>query len=122
MWTQNHEISSPNLYKLLIKTEIKGDTALEIKDFYNHINMCLNAETRLQEDLLSTYHSIKRHSEFEEYLVPYHDLPSYSWSGQTNISIKHSMLVALTNDTCVKYSMTPQAYNVVNTYAHEISG
>ena len=32
------------------------------------------------------------------------------------------MLVALTNDTCIKYYMAPQAYKVVNTYAHEISG
>ena len=32
------------------------------------------------------------------------------------------MLVTLTNDTCIKYSMVHQAYNVVSTYAHEISG
>ena len=28
----------------------------------------------------------------------------------------------MTNDTCVKSSMSPQAYKVVNTDAHEISG
>ena len=32
------------------------------------------------------------------------------------------MLEELTNDTCVKYSMAPQAYKVVNTHAHKISG
>ena len=32
------------------------------------------------------------------------------------------MLVTLTNDTCIKYSMVHQAYKVVNTHAHEISG
>ena len=32
------------------------------------------------------------------------------------------MLVAMTKDTCVKSSMAPQAYKVVRTYAHEISG
>ena len=31
-------------------------------------------------------------------------------------------MVVLTNDTCVKYSMAPQAYKFVNTHAHEISG
>ena len=28
----------------------------------------------------------------------------------------------MTNDTCVKYYMAPQAYKVVSTYAHEILG
>ena len=42
MWTIKHEISSPKLYELLIKTELKVDTALDLKNFYNHINMCLN--------------------------------------------------------------------------------
>ena len=52
MCTLKHEISSPKLYELLIKTELKRDTALDIKNFYNHIKMYLNAVTRLREDLL----------------------------------------------------------------------
>ena len=48
MWTLKHEISSPKLYELLIKTELKGDTALDIKNFYIHIKMYLNAVTRLR--------------------------------------------------------------------------
>ena len=36
-----------------------------LNNFYNHINMCLNAVNRLLEDILPGYHSIKRHSEFE---------------------------------------------------------
>ena len=32
------------------------------------------------------------------------------------------MLVSTNNDTCVKYSMETQAYKVVSTHAHEISG
>ena len=32
------------------------------------------------------------------------------------------MLVAMTNDICVKYSMATQAYKVVNTHIQEISG
>ena len=47
MWTLKHEISSSKFYELLIKTELKGDTALDLKKFYNHIKMCLNAVTIL---------------------------------------------------------------------------
>ena len=53
MWTLKHYISSPKFYELLIKTELKGDTALDLKNFFNHIKMCLNAVTRLREDLLT---------------------------------------------------------------------
>ena len=31
MWTLKHEISSPKFYELLINTELKGDTFLDIK-------------------------------------------------------------------------------------------
>ena len=65
MWTLKHEIISPKFYELLIKTELKGYTSMDIKNFLNHINMCLNAVTRLREDLLPDYQFIKRHSEFE---------------------------------------------------------
>ena len=41
------EISSPKFYELLIKTEPKGDTALYLNKFYNHIKIFLNALTRL---------------------------------------------------------------------------
>ena len=47
MWTLKYEINSPKFYQLLIKKELKGDTALELKHFYNHIKMCLNDVTRL---------------------------------------------------------------------------
>ena len=49
MWTLKHEISSPRFYELLIKIELKGDTALDLKNFYNHVKMSLNAVTRLRE-------------------------------------------------------------------------
>ena len=39
---------------------------MELKNFYNYIKMCLNVVTRLREDLLPDYQSIKRHAEFEE--------------------------------------------------------
>ena len=39
MWILKHEIKSPNLYELLIKTELKGDTTLDLKNFYKHISM-----------------------------------------------------------------------------------
>ena len=62
MWNLKHEIRSPKLYYLLIKKELKGDTALDLKNFYNHINMRINLMTTVQEDLLSDYQSIKIHS------------------------------------------------------------
>ena len=31
MWTLKHEIISPKFYELLIKTELKGDNALDLK-------------------------------------------------------------------------------------------
>ena len=52
MWTLNHEISSPRFYELLIKTELKGYTDLDLKNFYNHIKMSLNAVTRIKVELL----------------------------------------------------------------------
>ena len=64
MWNLKYEIISPKFYEILIKTELKGDTALDIKNFYNHINTCLNAVTRLREYLLPGYQSIKRNSDF----------------------------------------------------------
>ena len=47
MWTLKHEISSPKFYEIIIKTELKGDTALDLKNFYKHITMFLNAVTGL---------------------------------------------------------------------------
>ena len=47
MWTLKHDISSTKFYELLINTELKGDTALDLKKFYNHIKMCLNTVTRI---------------------------------------------------------------------------
>ena len=64
MCTLKHGIISLKLYELLIKTELKGGTALDLKNFYNHIKMCLNAVTRHQEDRIPYYQSIKRNSEF----------------------------------------------------------
>ena len=64
MWTLKHEIVSPKFYEILIKTELKGDTYLDLNKFYKHINMCLGAMTRLREDLLPSYQSTKRNSEF----------------------------------------------------------
>ena len=63
MWTLKHEISSPRFYELLIKTELKEDTVLDLKNFHNHIKMSLNAVTRLKVDLLPDYLSIKRNTD-----------------------------------------------------------
>ena len=84
--------------------------------------MCLNAVTRLREDLLPGYQPIKRNSEFAEYFIPDCDHPSYSWNVQIYTSLGNSLLLDMTNDTCVKSSMAPQAYKVVSTHDNEISG
>ena len=84
--------------------------------------MFLNAVTRLWEDMFPDYQSIKRRSDFEEYFVPDCSRPSYSWNSRRYTSLVHSMFLLFTNDTCVKYPMSSQAYKVVNTNACEISG
>ena len=80
--------------------------------------MCLNEVARLQEDLLPDYRSIKKHSEFEKFFIPDRDHASYSCNYQTYNSLRHSLLVAMSNDTCVKSFMEPQTYKVVITHAH----
>ena len=122
MWNLKHEIISQNFYGLLIKTELKGDTDLDLKNFYNHIKMCINAVNRLREDLLHDYQSIKRHSEFQEYFFLDLSQPSYFWNGQTYNSLGHPLLVYQKNGTCVKSSMEHHTYKVFNTHAHEICG
>ena len=109
MWTPENEIISTKFYELLIKKELKFDTALELKKFYNHTSMCLNAANRLREGLITDYQSRKRHYEFEEYFVPDSDHSSYYYNVQVHTYLLHSLLVEITNDTCVKSSMIPQA-------------
>ena len=55
MWTLKHDTSPPKFYELLIKTELKGETALDLKNFFKYIKMCLNAANRLREDVLPNY-------------------------------------------------------------------
>ena len=83
MWTLKHEISSTQFYEILIKTEIKGENALYLNNFCNHNKLCLNEVTILQENLLPYYHYITRHSDFQEYFLPYIYHPSYYWNAQT---------------------------------------
>ena len=47
-------------------------------------------------------------------VIPYCNAHTYT-------SLGHSLFVVLTNYTCVKSSMGPQAKNVVNIFAHKIS-
>ena len=65
MWNLKHKISSPILYEPIIKTELKGYTAMDHKKFYNHIKMCLDVVNIFQECLLLSYQYINRHFEFE---------------------------------------------------------
>ena len=47
-WALKHDTRSPKLYELLTKTELKGGIDLDLKNFFNLINICLNAVTRLR--------------------------------------------------------------------------
>ena len=47
-WNLKQKTRSPKFYELIIKTELKGDTALGLNNFYNRINMCINAVTILR--------------------------------------------------------------------------
>ena len=89
-------------------------TSITILDIFN-------ALIRLLEDLFTIYQSIKIHSEFVEYFIPDRNHPSYYWNVHIYTSLGHSMLVAMTNNTCVKSSIAPQYYKIVSTHAHEIS-
>ena len=77
MWNIKHDIISPKFYEILIKTELKWYTALNLNNFYKYIKICLNAVTRLREDRLTSYQSIKWHTYIEGYFVPDRDHPSY---------------------------------------------
>ena len=50
MWTLKHEISSPRFYELLIKIELKGDTTLDLNNFYNHVKMSLEIQSSVSFD------------------------------------------------------------------------
>ena len=103
------EIRSPKLYEININTEIKGDTTMDLNKFYNQIKMCLNEVNRIREELIPAYQSIKRNSQFEEYFIPDRNHPSNSWNVQIYNSLEHSLVVAITNDTCVKYCTAHQS-------------
>ena len=47
MCTLKHEISSPKFYEIIINTELKVDTALDLNNLYNYTNMCINALNRI---------------------------------------------------------------------------
>ena len=83
MWTLKHDISSPKFYELLIKIELKVYAALYLNNCYYNTKICLNTVTRLREDLLPAYQSIRRHSELSEYFIPDHDHPYYYLNTQT---------------------------------------
>ena len=87
MWTLNHTIISSKFYELLTKTELNGDTAMDLKNFYNHIKMCLNTVTTIREDPLPGHQSIKRNYEFDEYFIPDRNHPSYSCNVQIYTSL-----------------------------------
>ena len=65
--------------------------------------------------------AVERYMVYCKCFVPDKNHISYSWNQQVYDSLGHSLLVEITNDTCVKSSMAPQACKVVSTHAHDIS-
>ena len=88
---------------------MKVDTALGVNNFYKNIKMCLNAVTRIWQDIFPEYHQIKWHYEFYEHFLIDHSHTSYYWNDHTYLSLGHFILVSFKNDTCLKYAMAPQA-------------
>ena len=66
MWTLKHDIISLKFYQVVIATELKSDTYMDLKNLYNHITLFLNGVTRLREYPIPAYQYFKRNSEFEE--------------------------------------------------------
>ena len=64
---------------------------MELKNFYKYFKICPNAVATLQECILTDCHSIKRHSEFEEYFVLDSSQPSHSQNEQTYNSLVNSL-------------------------------
>ena len=83
---------------------------MDLNNFYNHIKMCHIVVTKIREDLLHFYLSIKKHSEFAEHLIPDYYHPYYSWNVQIYTSLGNSLLVEMNNYTCVKSSKVYQAF------------
>ena len=82
MYTLKHKIISPKFYKLIPKTELKGDTGVDLKNLYDNVNMCLNALAKLREDLLHLYQKITIHIELQDNFVSDHANPHYTWNQQ----------------------------------------
>ena len=118
LWYKNYDYQTWDYTTKIILTthqykKFKGSTSLDLKNFYNYIKMCLNMLNIPQEDLFTAYHFIKIHSEFEEYFILDCDHPYYSCNVQIYASLGHSLLLEITNNTCVKYSMAPQTCRVL---------
>ena len=62
-----HEINWPKLYEFLISTKLKGETALDTKNLYNHIKMCLNVATIRRQNIIHEYQKIKSNFGFDEH-------------------------------------------------------
>ena len=84
--------------------------------------MNFHGVTKLRVHLLPNFLDIKQNNEFKEYMFPPPNHVAFKWNSQVYNSIRHSLLVALTNGTSIKSSMAPQAYEIFSTHAHENSG
>ena len=64
-WNLKNDINSPKLYEFIIKIELKGDTTLDVNNFYNNINISLDAVKNTKEDLIRSFQQIIHQNTFE---------------------------------------------------------
>ena len=101
MCTLKHYISFKIFYEILIKTELRWGTALDLKILYNYISICLNSVTRLLEDLTS---EPLEHCNCVE-------AQGCSWGShcrnQNNLEYLHIEFVKFNPKICIKYLAIP---------------
>ena len=109
IWTIKHEIISPKLYEILINKYLKRDTSLDLKNFYNHIKMCLNAVKNVESILsLLTRKSKVTPLFMKNIYQTFLTLTTLRMIRRTLPWVAHFWRV-LTNDICIKSSISSQS-------------
>ena len=71
--------------------------------------------------ILSSYQVITRHTFFHDQFGKDRSQPSYTCNNNNPTEIGSYLLVTLTNETLIKYSIVPQAYKVITNHVNEFS-
>ena len=87
MWNIKHEIISPKFYGIFIKKYLKGENDINLKKFYNTVNICPNVVAKLQEDILTSYKRTYKKEIFSEECFRKHSYQHYTCNEQTFTSL-----------------------------------